>query len=368
MTQQNTAYGEFVKACWTQHQRMYPDEQIAKEIEEFNLQCSTWWYNISEEERGRFQEIADSSNATQAMNTSATTHIDYTNTIPSNNSIVQNVVNSTTAESGIPVLGSTFSDNKYGLQGGAIMEFGQVGHQYTGGRNVQKPNQKSIKDPNAPKKPLSAYFLFNREERLKVKADFPDYAICDVAKEVGRRWATINPAVKLSYEERYKDSRRVYEQEMQAFKPHKKKKDPNAPKHPLSAYFIFNGEERLKIKNENPRYTICEIAKEVGRRWADMPPEVKQQYQRMSEEKRLKYDQEMAAYLQGNYVKTEDKEIAAYLKGNYVNTEGPSATTTTSPSATTVVPVVATTVATQVLQNLQPLKHEGEEELKWHQI
>ena len=67
----------------------------------------------------------------------------------------------------------------------------------------QKPNQKPMKDPNAPKKPLSAYFLFSQEERLKVKAEFPDYSITEVAKELGRRWATIDPAVKQSYEQRY---------------------------------------------------------------------------------------------------------------------------------------------------------------------
>ena len=60
-----------------------------------------------------------------------------------------------------------------------------------------------MKDPNAPKKPLSAYFLFSQEERLKVKAEFPDYSITEVAKELGRRWATIDPAVKQSYEQRY---------------------------------------------------------------------------------------------------------------------------------------------------------------------
>ena len=67
----------------------------------------------------------------------------------------------------------------------------------------QKPNQKPMKDPNAPKKPLSAYFLFSQEERLKVKAEFPDYSITEVAKELGRRWATIDPTVKQSYEQRY---------------------------------------------------------------------------------------------------------------------------------------------------------------------
>merc|ERR1712121_273850 len=103
-----------------------------------------------------------------------------------------------------------------------------------------KVNQKPIKDPNAPKKPLSAYFLYSQEERLKVKAQFPDYSITEIAKELGRRWATINPAIKQSYEQRYQESRRQYEQALQAYNPQKKKKDPNAPKQPLSAYFLFS--------------------------------------------------------------------------------------------------------------------------------
>ena len=179
---------------------------------------------------------------------------------------------------------------------------GQVQHR-PGQQVVQQPGKggKPMKDPNAPKKPLSAYFLFSQEERLKVKAEFPDYSITEVAKELGRRWATIDPTIKQSYEQRYQESRRQYEQALQAYKPQKKKKDPNAPKQPLSAYFLFSQEERLKVKAEHPNYSICEIAKELGRRWADMAPEVKQRYQQMAEEGRQKYDQDMAAYRQGNY-------------------------------------------------------------------
>ena len=181
---------------------------------------------------------------------------------------------------------------------------GQVQHR-PGQQVVQQQGKggKPMKDPNAPKKPLSAYFLFSQEERLKVKAEFPDYSITEVAKELGRRWAQIDPAIKQSYEQRYQESRRQYEQDLQAYKPQKKIKGPNAPKQPLSAYFLFSQEERLKVKAEHPNYSICEIAKELGRRWADMNPEVKQHYQQKAEEGRQKYDQEMAAYRQGNFVK-----------------------------------------------------------------
>jgi len=72
------------------------------------------------------------------------------------------------------------------------------------------------------------------------------------------------------------------------------------PKQPLSTYFLFSAEERLKVKAEHPSYSICEIAKELGRRWAVMSPDVKQRFQQMAEQARQKYDQDMAAYRQAN--------------------------------------------------------------------
>jgi hypothetical protein len=49
-----------------------------------------------------------------------------------------------------------------------------------------------------------------------------------------------------------------------------------------------------------------------------MAPEVKQRFQQMAEEGRQKYDQEMAAYRQGNYV----------------NPNNPANATSTTPAAT----------------------------------
>jgi len=333
--QKNTAYGVFVQACWAQHKRQYPDELIHKEIEEFNKQCSVWWYNLSEQERERFQEMADRSNAAvAAVNQTYTAQVN-------NNLVTSSAVHTSSASQGtIPSFGSSFNYSDYGMAGGSgqvvnavvdnsgtVLNYstnsapaqtqvmrqvggatqamasvtGQVQQKMQTNTSNVKPNQKPIKDPNAPKKPLSAYFLFSQDERLKVKAEFADYSITDVAKELGRRWATIDPLLKQQYEQRYQSARKVFDQEMSAYKPHKKKKDPNAPKQPLSAYFIFSTEERLKVKNENPNFSICEVAKELGRRWAEMDPSLKQRFQARAEEGRQKYDVEMAAYRQGTF-------------------------------------------------------------------
>ena len=88
----------------------------------------------------------------------------------------------------------------------------------------------------------------SKQEKYVIEGMLKDnYSVSDIAKELGRRWASIDPAVKSQYEQRYQESRKQYEQAMTAYKPQKKKKDPNAPKQPLSAYFIFSSEERQKV-------------------------------------------------------------------------------------------------------------------------
>lgn len=374
--QKNTAYGVFVQACWAQHKRQYPDELIHKEIEEFNKQCSVWWYNLSEQERDRFQEMADRSNAQQAVNQYGGNNIVTT---VQGGVQQQMIVTNTAGGSTIPSFGSSFSgntDGTYYIQGGqqgqvlnaVVDNTGQVLNYSTnasgqtivrqvGGQVQQvqvqqqkvvtgnsKVNSKPIKDPNAPKKPLSAYFLFSQEERLKVKAENPDYSITEVAKELGKRWATLQPDIKNSYEQRYQDARRVYESEMNNYKP-KKKKDPNAPKQPLSAYFIFSTEERLKVKEENPGYSICEVAKELGRRWAEMDPQVKQRYQARAEEERQKYDNDMANYRQGNLANAaaaanqqQQQAVTTVVAAADNHASSPAVTTAATYTAVTAVP------------------------------
>ena len=41
---------------------------------------------------------------------------------------------------------------------------------------------KKIKDPNAPKRPMTAYFLFMGEKRAEVKKSNPDIKVQDIVK------------------------------------------------------------------------------------------------------------------------------------------------------------------------------------------
>ena len=66
----------------------------------------------------------------------------------------------------------------------------------------------------------------------------------------------------------------------------------------------------FQVKEHNPSYSICDVAKELGRRWADMDKPTKDRYQARAEEERQKYDVEMAAYRQ-NTLNSQNAAAAA---------------------------------------------------------
>ena len=74
------------------------------------------------------------------------------------------------------------------------------------------------------------------------------------------------------------------------------KKDPNAPKRALSGFFWFSNDERGKVKAANPDFGVGDIAKELGRRWAEASEEVKAKFEALAANDRVRYDKEKLAY------------------------------------------------------------------------
>merc|ERR1711982_255690 len=61
-------------------------------------------------------------------------------------------------------------------------------------------------------------------------------------------------------------------------KKQRKKKDPNAPKRPMSAYFLFMNATRPTVRKENPDASIGDVAKILGKMWREIEPEDKAKY------------------------------------------------------------------------------------------
>eukprot|EP00980_Cylindrotheca_fusiformis_P004799 scaffold1028_cov135-Cylindrotheca_fusiformis.AAC.9 len=164
--------------------------------------------------------------------------------------------------------------------------------------------KKAKKDPNAPKRPTSAYFFWMGENRAKIKEDFPDLSFGDLAKEDKERYkkemANYTPPAG-STSPKGSGGKKA---------PAKKKKDPNAPKRGMSSFMFFSNELRPKLKEEQPDLSFTEIGKEIGARFRALTDEEKKPYEKQAAKDKERYQDELASY------KTKQEKEASNAKGD----------------------------------------------------
>ena len=106
---------------------------------------------------------------------------------------------------------------------------------------------------------------------------------------------------KSKFEDMTKSDKARYDREMKNYVPPKgdkkgKRKDPNAPKRPPSAFFLFRSEHRPKIKSEHPGLSIGETAKKLGEMWSEQSARDKQPHEQKAAKLKEKYEKDIAAY------------------------------------------------------------------------
>ncbi|KAH8876451.1 High mobility group protein isoform 2 [Schistosoma japonicum] len=106
--------------------------------------------------------------------------------------------------------------------------------------------------------------------------------------------------------ERYRCEMEHYEPPADEGRSKKRKRDPDAPKKGLSAFFLFCNDERPKVKSENPDWKVSEVAKELGRRWEHCKNKAK--YESLAQVEKERYEKAMEKYKAGKKPKTEDSE------------------------------------------------------------
>ncbi|KAI9206421.1 Non-histone chromosomal protein 6 [Polychytrium aggregatum] len=89
------------------------------------------------------------------------------------------------------------------------------------------------------------------------------------------------------------------------------KKDPNAPKRPLSGYMFFGTATRPQIKAENPTATFGQLGKILGERWKNMSDAEKQPWNDKAIKDRLRWEKEVKEYkARGGQYEEDDDENA----------------------------------------------------------
>uniref|UniRef100_A0A3Q3JIT2 HMG box domain-containing protein n=1 Tax=Monopterus albus TaxID=43700 RepID=A0A3Q3JIT2_MONAL len=160
------------------------------------------------------------------------------------------------------------------------------------------------KDPTKPRGKMSSYAYFVQTCREEHKKKHPDASVnfAEFSKKCSERWKTMSAKEKGKFEDLARQDKVRYEREMMSYVPvkggkkKKKYKDPNAPKRPPSAFFIFCSEFRPKVKGESPGLTIGDVAKKLGEMWNTTASEDKQPYEKKAAKLKEKYEKDIAAY------------------------------------------------------------------------
>lgn len=172
-----SAYAFFVQTCREEHKKKHPNENVV--FAEFSKKCAERWKTMSDKEKQRFHQMADKDK--KRYDTEM----------------------------------STYKPAKGAEKGG------------------KGKKRKRTKDPDAPKRSLSAFFWFCNDERPKVKETMPDSGVGEIAKELGRRWNEVTDDTKSKYEALAAKDKARYEKDMKAYKS--KKGKPSPPKAPKKA-------------------------------------------------------------------------------------------------------------------------------------
>eukprot|EP01060_Flectonema_neradi_P040775 TRINITY_DN9419_c0_g1_i2.p1 TRINITY_DN9419_c0_g1~~TRINITY_DN9419_c0_g1_i2.p1 ORF type:complete len:248 (+),score=72.33 TRINITY_DN9419_c0_g1_i2:312-1055(+) len=76
----------------------------------------------------------------------------------------------------------------------------------------------------------------------------------------------------------------------------KKKKDPNAPKRPVSAFMYFQKEKLPEAKLANPGVKVTDVRKMVAKMWDELPDEKGKPYRDQAREDKKRYEAELIKY------------------------------------------------------------------------
>ncbi|KAJ1880130.1 Non-histone chromosomal protein 6 [Coemansia sp. RSA 1722] len=73
------------------------------------------------------------------------------------------------------------------------------------------------KDPNAPKRALSAYMFFSQASRKTVKDDNPEASFVNIGKLLGEMWKGMSDKEKAPFVKQAEDDEKRYEAEKAAY-------------------------------------------------------------------------------------------------------------------------------------------------------
>jgi len=189
-------------------------------------------------------------------------------------------------------------------------------------RNPRGGKRKKKKDPNAPKRPRSAYILYCTDSREEVKKANDGAKPAELMQMMGAMWNALPAHKKQEYNDKAKEDKARYIEQMKGYtapeeddddeddggsrRKRGKKKDPSEPKRSPSAYLLYGTKVREEVKAENPEAKSSEIMKLIGAKWQKLNEEQKKPYTDEAAQLKSQYDDAKASFKKKSSVARDD--------------------------------------------------------------
>jgi high mobility group protein B1 len=183
------------------------------------------------------------------------------------------------------------------------------------------------KAPQAPKRFRSSYICFFTAKQSEIKKELGELAtVAQISKRSAQLWKELSTEdrgfwddVAARDKQRYLAEKASYIGPWQI--PYKRaKKDPSAPKRPMSAFLHFSRGRRSKIKEKNPDMKNTEVSKILGNLWRNSTEEERRPYVENEKVERGKYKTAMSKwkeeYQKRQKVESEELEQRYYPRAS----------------------------------------------------
>lgn len=175
----------------------------------------------------------------------------------------------------------------------------------------KRKGAKKNKDPNRPKRNMSAFFLYSNANRVRIKEEHPEAKFGDIAKLLSVDFKKLKPAQNAKWQKLAEKDKERYLKEMETYTPPsedsdsddgkkkkktKKKKDPNAPKRNQSSFFLYSNATRSDVKINNPEAAFGQIAQIISRHFKALPEDERAYWDKKAAQDKERYQAAMSAY------------------------------------------------------------------------
>jgi hypothetical protein len=141
---------------------------------------------------------------------------------------------------------------------------------------------------------------------LKQLAMRPDASFGEIARLLARQYKELNEKDMRKWEKKAEQDKMRYQEEMKHYIPaedptggkkgKKQKKDPNAPKRNMSAYFLYSIDARPTVKIENPEASFGDIARLISQKFKALTAKERKIWDDKAVADKVRYTAEMIEY------------------------------------------------------------------------